>query len=74
MGAEKAEYSTSFPYSGGYEITFVRSADGRTRLKAGCIRLNHVHNNCSRYFDLSVKDGEIVLTENGAPITEIVKQ
>jgi hypothetical protein len=54
-------------YSNVYDLSFVKGADGSTKVKA----VTRNETPVTHLFDISIKDGHVHLTENGIPIGNI---
>ena len=60
LGTEKVEYHTVI-YSQCYDLSFQKGSDGITRVQG----ITQGENPITRLFDISIKDGNVYLTENG---------
>ena len=67
VGKEEVKYHTVI-YSRWYDLSFQKGSDGITRVKA--VTLSETPE--THFFDISIKDGYVNLTENGVPIGEIL--
>ena len=67
VGKEEVKYHTVI-YSRWYDLSFQKGSDGITRVKAVTVSETPE----THFFDISIKDGYVNLTENGVPIGEIL--
>ena len=66
IGTGEVEYHTVI-YSQWYDLSFQKGSDGITRVQG----ITQGENPITRLFDISIKDGNVYLTENGVYIAEI---
>ena len=66
VGKNDVEYHTVIA-SQRYDLSFQRGADGITRVQG----ITRGENPETHLFDISIKDGNVNLTENGIPISQV---